>query len=53
MQSEIYIEAGDHETLLRLGRSQFARLTANALRGRINAHDWHGMMAEHLSARAD
>ena len=39
MQPEIYIEAGDHETLLHLGRAQFARLTANALRGRISAHD--------------
>jgi len=39
MQPEIYIEAGDHETLLHLGRAQFARLTANAQRGRISAHD--------------
>ena len=39
MQPEIYIEAGDHQTLLHLGRAQFARLTANALRGRISAHD--------------
>ena len=38
-QPEIYIEAGDHETLLHLGRAQFARLTANALHGRISAHD--------------
>jgi Ala-tRNA(Pro) deacylase len=30
MQPEIFIEAGDHETLLHLGRTQFARLTANA-----------------------
>ncbi|WP_338689635.1 YbaK/EbsC family protein [Bradyrhizobium sp. 26S5] len=39
MQPDVYIEAGDHETLLHLGRAQFARLTANALRGRISAHD--------------
>jgi Ala-tRNA(Pro) deacylase len=39
MQPEIYMEAGDHETLLHLGRAQFARLTANALRGRISTHD--------------
>jgi Ala-tRNA(Pro) deacylase len=39
MQPEIYIEAGDHETLLHLGRAQFARLTTNALHGRISAHD--------------
>jgi len=38
-QPEIFIEAGDHETLLHLGRTQFARLTANALHGRISAHD--------------
>lgn len=39
MQPEIYMEAGDHETLLHLGRAQFARLTASALHGRISAHD--------------
>ena len=39
MQPDIYIEAGDHETLLHLGHAQFARLTANALHGRISAHD--------------
>jgi Ala-tRNA(Pro) deacylase len=39
MQPEIYIEAGDHETLLHLGQAQFAHLTANALHGRISAHD--------------
>jgi Ala-tRNA(Pro) deacylase len=39
MQPEIFIEAGDHQTLLHLGRTQFARLTANALHGRISAHD--------------
>jgi Ala-tRNA(Pro) deacylase len=38
-QPEIFIEAGDHETLLHLGRTQFARLTANALHGSISAHD--------------
>ena len=38
-QPEIYIEAGDHETLLHLTPAQFARLTANALHGRISAHD--------------
>jgi len=39
MQPEIYIEAGDHETLLHLDRAQFERLTANAFYGRISAHD--------------
>jgi len=38
-QPEIYMEAGDHETLLHLNHAQFARLTANALHGRISAHD--------------
>ena len=38
-QPEIYMEAGDHETLLHLSRAQFARLTANALHGRFSAHD--------------
>ena len=38
-QPEIYIEAGDHETLLHLNHAQFARLTANALHGRISTHD--------------
>ncbi|BBB95621.1 Ala-tRNA(Pro) deacylase [Bradyrhizobium japonicum] len=39
MQPEIYIEAGDHETLLHLGRAQFARLTAGSLHGCFSAHD--------------
>ena len=39
-QPEIYIEAGDHETLLQLTRAQFARLTADALHGRFSTHDW-------------
>ncbi|WP_454616458.1 aminoacyl-tRNA deacylase [Bradyrhizobium cenepequi] len=38
-QPEIYMEAGDHETLLHLTREQFARLTANAPHGRFSAHD--------------
>ena len=38
-QPEIYIEAGDHETLLQLSRAQFARLTADALHGRFSTHD--------------
>ena len=39
MQPEIYMEAGDHETLLHLSHAQFARLTANALHGRFSTHD--------------
>lgn len=38
-QPEIYMEAGDHETLLHLTRAQFARLNANAMHGRFSAHD--------------
>jgi Ala-tRNA(Pro) deacylase len=38
-QPEIYMEAGDHETLLHLSHAQFTRLTANALHGRFSAHD--------------
>jgi Ala-tRNA(Pro) deacylase len=38
-QPEIYMEAGDHETLLHLSHAQFARLTAKALHGRISMHD--------------
>lgn len=32
-QPEIYMEAGDHETLLRVGHAQFARLMENARHG--------------------
>ena len=38
-QPEIYIEAGDHETLLHLSHEQYARLTANLPHGRFSAHD--------------
>jgi Ala-tRNA(Pro) deacylase len=38
-EPEIYIEAGDHETLLHMSRAQFARLTAGAMQGRISTHD--------------
>jgi Ala-tRNA(Pro) deacylase len=38
-QPDVYIEAGDHETLLHLSHAQFARLTANAPRWRFSAHD--------------
>lgn len=38
-QPEIYMEAGDHETLLHLSHAQFARLTSNARHGRFSAHD--------------
>jgi Ala-tRNA(Pro) deacylase len=38
-QPEIYMEAGDHQTLLHLSGAQFARLTANAMHGRFSKHD--------------
>ncbi len=38
-QPDIYMEAGDHATLLHMGHAQFARLTANAPHGRFSAHD--------------
>lgn len=38
-QPEVYIEAGDHATLLQLTHAQFARLTANAPHGRFSMHD--------------
>jgi Ala-tRNA(Pro) deacylase len=38
-QPEIYMEAGDHETLLRLTHAQFARLTANSPHGCFSTHD--------------
>jgi len=38
-QREIYMEAGDHATLIRLDREQFARLTAKAWHGHFSTHD--------------
>jgi len=38
-QPEVYMEAGDHETLLHMSRIQFARLTADAMHGRFSLHD--------------
>ena len=35
---DIYMEAGDHQTLLHLSQAQFARLTANEMHGRFTAH---------------
>ena len=37
-QPEIYFEAGDHATLVHIGRDEFARLTARARHGRFSAH---------------
>lgn len=38
-QREIYMEGGDHATLIRLDRDQFARLTAKAWHGHFTTHD--------------
>jgi Ala-tRNA(Pro) deacylase len=38
-QPEIYMEAGDHQTLLHLSQAQFARLNTDAQHGRFSAHD--------------
>lgn len=38
-QPEIYMEAGDHETLVHVNHRQFARLTQYAWRGQFSAHD--------------
>ena len=35
-QPEVYIEGGDHTTLIHMDQSQFARLTTQAQRGRFN-----------------
>ena len=36
---EIYLEGGDHATLIRMDGEQFARLTAKAWRGHFSTHD--------------
>jgi Ala-tRNA(Pro) deacylase len=38
-QPEIYLEAGDHETLLRVTRDEFATLTPGAQLGVFSRHD--------------
>ena len=38
-QREIYMEGGDHATLIHLDREQFARLTAKARHGHFTTHD--------------
>jgi Ala-tRNA(Pro) deacylase len=38
-QPEIYMEAGDHKTVLHLSHAQFARLTTNAMHGRFSRHN--------------
>jgi Ala-tRNA(Pro) deacylase len=38
-QAELYLEAGDHATLVRLSHDAFEKLTADAPHGRFSAHD--------------
>ena len=38
-QSDIYLEGGDHMTLVHLDHAQFARLMAEARHGRFSVHD--------------
>ena len=38
-EREIYMEGGDHATLIHLGGGQFARLTAEAWHGHFTTHD--------------
>jgi Ala-tRNA(Pro) deacylase len=38
-QPEIYLEGGDHATLIHLSHAQFASFTEPALRGRFSVHD--------------
>jgi Ala-tRNA(Pro) deacylase len=38
-QPEIYLEGGDHATLVHLSQSQFRRLMADAQHGRFSVHD--------------
>jgi Ala-tRNA(Pro) deacylase len=38
-QPDVYLEGGDHATLVHLDRTQFARLMAEARHGRFSIHD--------------
>ncbi len=38
-QPEVYLESGDHKTLLHMSQAQFARVTAQAQHGRFSVHD--------------
>jgi Ala-tRNA(Pro) deacylase len=38
-QPEVYMEGGDHETLVHMGHTQFAQITADAKHGRFSVHD--------------
>jgi len=38
-QPDVYLEGGDHTTLVHIDRAQFARLMARARHGRFSVHD--------------
>jgi Ala-tRNA(Pro) deacylase len=38
-QPEVYLEAGDHATLVHLSQTQFARLTSQARHGQFSVHN--------------
>jgi Ala-tRNA(Pro) deacylase len=38
-QPEVYLEGGDHTTLIHINQAQFARLMSGARHGRFSAHD--------------
>jgi Ala-tRNA(Pro) deacylase len=38
-QPEVYLEGGDHATLVRMNQAQFARLLRDARHGRFSVHD--------------
>jgi Ala-tRNA(Pro) deacylase len=38
-RSDVYMEGGDHATLIRMDGEEFARLTAKAWRGHFSSHD--------------
>jgi Ala-tRNA(Pro) deacylase len=38
-QPDVYLEGGDHTTLVHVDRAQFARLMADARHGRFSVHD--------------
>ena len=42
-QPEIYMEAGDHETLLHISHAQFARLMESARHGRFSEKPPHSI----------
>ena len=38
-QPDVYLEGGDHTTLIHISQAQFVRLMSGARRGRFSVHD--------------